>query len=103
MTLMEMTMIPLDKGESFSKFVAGTLEIIDNSGLDYVLTPMGTIVEGEWSDLLALVDNCFNNLKKDANRISLTVKFDYRKGKTNRLKTKVESVQQKLGRTLRTV
>ena len=55
MTLMEFTLIPLDKGSSFSKYVARVLAIVDKSGLDYCLTPMGTIVEGEWSDLLALL------------------------------------------------
>ena len=102
MTLMELTMIPLDKGESFSKYVAQSLDIIDSSGLDYLLTPMGTIVEGEWSALLALLDRCFKNFEQQSNRVSVSVKFDYREGKVGRLKTKIESVEQKLGRTLKT-
>ena len=60
MTLMEFTMIPLDKGASFSKYVARTLDIVDQSGLDYQLTPMGTVVEGEFSDLLVLLEKRCN-------------------------------------------
>ena len=41
------SLYPLDKGESLSKYVARSLDIIDNSGLDYQLTSMGTMVEGE--------------------------------------------------------
>ncbi len=98
---MELTMIPLDKGASFSKYVAKTLEIIDTSGLDYLLTPMGTVVEGHWSDLIALLDKCFGNLERESDRISLSVKFDHRKGYSGRLKGKVKSVENKLGRSLK--
>lgn len=101
MTLMELTMIPLDKGESFSKYVAQSLDIIDRSGLNYVLTPMGTVVEGEWSDLLGLLDKCFKNFESQSDRVSVSVKFDYRKGKSGRIKGKIESVENKLGRTLK--
>ena len=102
-TLMELTMIPLDKGSSFSKHVAGTLDIIDSSGLDYVLTPMGTIIEGEWSELLSLLDKCFLNLDKESDRISISTKFDHRKGRDNRLRGKTKSVEDKLGRSLKTI
>ncbi len=102
MTLMELTMIPLDKGESFSKYVAQSLDIIDSSGLDYILTPMGTVIEGEWDDLLGVLDRCFQNFEKQSDRISVNVKFDYRKGKTGRIKGKTMSVEQKLGRSLKT-
>ena len=102
-TLMELTMIPLDKGSSFSKYVASTLDIIDTSGLDYVLTPMGTIVEGSWQELLNLLDSCFKNLEKDSGRISISTKFDHRKGRENRLVGKTRSVEEKLGRSLKTI
>ena len=102
MTLMEFSMIPLDKGASFSEYVARILTIVDQSGLEYQLHPMGTVVEGEWEDLLALLSRCFQELKKDSQRISLTVKFDYRKGPGGRIKSKVKSVQEKAGRPIKT-
>lgn len=102
MTLMEFSMIPLDKGTSFSAYVARILTIIDQSGLDYRLNPMGTVVEGEWEELLTLLTRCFRDLEKDSNRISLQVKFDYRKGSEPRMDKKVQSVQAKTGRLLKT-
>ena len=102
MTLMEFSIVPLDKGSSFSAYVARVLTVVAESGLDYQLTPMGTIVEGEWDDLGSLLSRCFRALEKDSDRISLQVKFDYRKGPGGRISSKVRSVEQKAGRALKT-
>ncbi len=102
MTLMEFTMIPLDKGVSFSAYVARILDIVDESGLDYHLTAMGTLVEGEWEELLGLMTRCLSELQKDSDRISVSAKFDYRKDKSGRLSGKVKSVEQKARRSLKT-
>jgi uncharacterized protein (TIGR00106 family) len=102
MTLMEFSMIPLDQGSSFSAPVARVLTLVAESGIDYQLTPMGTIVEGDWDDLLALLNRCFRALEKDSDRISLNVKFDYRKGPAGRIRSKVRSVEQRAGRPLKT-
>ena len=101
MTLMEFSMIPLDKGASFSEYVARILTIVDQSGLDYRLNPMGTVVEGQWEDLLALLTRCFQALEQDSDRISLQVKFDHRKGAEPRIESKVRSVLTKTGRHLK--
>ncbi|RPI79824.1 MAG: MTH1187 family thiamine-binding protein [Desulfobacteraceae bacterium] len=102
MTLMEFSMIPLDKGAHFSVYVARVLKIVDQSGLAYRLNPMGTVVEGEWPQLLDLLTQCMQDLEKDSERISLQVKFDVRKGVTNALETKIKSVQEKAGKVFRT-
>jgi uncharacterized protein (TIGR00106 family) len=97
MALMEFSMIPLDKGASFSPYVARTLRIVEGSGLDYRLNPMGTVVEGEWDDLIALLTACYRELEKDSDRISLSVKFDCRKGVKGALQGKIRSVEGKAG------
>lgn len=102
MTLMEFSIIPLDKGSSFSQYVAKILSIVDNSGLDYRLNPMGTVVEGDFDDLLSLIARCFRALEKESDRISLQVKFDYRKGVADALTSKIKSVEAKAGCSLKT-
>lgn len=102
MTLMEFSLIPLDKGASFSTYVAGTLALVDESGLSYRLNPMGTVVEGEWEDLLHLLTRCFRALEKESDRISLQVKFDHRKGAKGALDKKIKSVEEKAGRIFKT-
>jgi uncharacterized protein (TIGR00106 family) len=102
MVLLEFSMTPLDKGDSVSAFVARSLDIVDRSGLPYQLTPMGTIVEGEWAEVMAVVGACFERMRADCNRISTQVRIDYRAGPGGRLKSKVESVERNLGRKLST-
>jgi len=46
--LLETSLTPLDKGESVGRYVSRSLEIIDKSGIDYRVGPMGTCLEGEW-------------------------------------------------------
>ncbi len=94
--IVEFSIFPMDKGESVSPYVARAFKIIQDSGLPYELNPMGTCVEGEWSEVVSLVGRCFQALQKDCNRINLALKADYRKGPAGRLKSKVASVREKL-------
>ncbi len=101
MVVIEFSMFPLDKGESLSPWVARCLEIVDASGIDYRLNPMGTILEGEWDEVFDVVKQCFEVMRKDCNRISLSIKADYRKGKRGALESKVASVEKALGKVLK--
>jgi uncharacterized protein (TIGR00106 family) len=101
MIVMEMCLFPLDKGDSLSDYVARSLEIIDRSGLDYRCHAMGTDIEGDFDELMAVVRECFHDLAADCNRIECTLKLDYRKDKQGRLESKIKSVEEKLGRPVR--
>jgi len=101
MMLLEFSMSPLGKGESVGKYVSRSLDIIDKSGVDYRLNPMGTVLEGDWDDVFTVVRQCFDRMRKDCNRISCTIKVDYRKGHSGRLSSKVTSVEKHLKRKLR--
>lgn len=100
--LLEFSMTPLDKGASVSPYVARSLEIIDRSGLPYRLNPMGTVVEGTWDELLGVLTACFERMREDCERISVSVKIDYRRGRTGGLESKIAALEKKLGRQLRT-
>lgn len=101
MILLEFSMTPLDKGESVSKYVARSLDIIDKSGLEYRVNSMGTVVEGEWDEVMDVAKQCFDKMKEDCNRITTTMKMDYRKDKSGRMVTKIESIENKLGKKLK--
>lgn len=101
MVLLEFSMSPLGKGESVGKYVARSLDIIDKSGVDYRLNPMGTVLEGEWDDVFRVVRRCYERMKRDCARISCTIKVDYRKGHSGRLSSKVASVERHLKRKIR--
>lgn len=102
MVLLEFSMSPLGKGESVSKYVSRSLDIIDNSGVDYRLNPMGTVLEGEWDEVLGVVKQCYERMKQDCPRISCVMKVDYRKDHKGRLSEKVATVEKQLNRKLKT-
>jgi uncharacterized protein (TIGR00106 family) len=94
--LIDFSIAPMDKGESVSPYVAKAVSIIENSGLDYRLGPMGTSLEGNWEEVMAVVTRCFEELKQECDRIYLTIRVDYRKNAKERIKGKVTSVEKKL-------
>jgi uncharacterized protein (TIGR00106 family) len=103
MVLLEFSMSPLGKGESVGKYVARSIDIIDKSGLDYRLHAMGSVIEGEWDQVMGVMKKCFLRMKKDCPRITVAVKIDYRAGARGRLVSKVASVEKRLRRKLKTI
>jgi uncharacterized protein (TIGR00106 family) len=100
MVLLEFSIYPLDKGESVGEYVARCLDIIDRSGLPYRLNAMGTVLEGDYDEVMDVVRQCFEKLAEDCHRIECVIKLDYRKGGTHRLDGKIASIEKKLGREL---
>ncbi len=98
MVLMEFSVTPLGQGESVGPYVTRCVEIVAASGLDYQLHAMGTIVEGELDQVLDLMKRCFEELQPDCSRITCTAKLDYRRGARGRIRSKVESVEEKMQR-----
>ena len=102
MILLEFSMYPTDHGASVSDFVKGSLEIIDDSGLPYRLGPMGTTLEGEWDEVMAVVTRCYERMHEDCGRIACQIKIDAREGGEGRLDGKVKTLVEKTGRDLST-
>ncbi|MBN2296042.1 MAG: MTH1187 family thiamine-binding protein [Pirellulales bacterium] len=101
MVLLDFSIFPLDKGPSLSTYVARSLEIIDSSGLPYQCHSMGTTLEGEFDEVMDVVRQCFNASKADCDRVDCRINIDYRKGRTGRLQSKIDSIEQKLGHSLK--
>ena len=99
--LVEFSMSPLDKGASVSRYVARSLDIIDTSGVPYRIGPMGTCVEGDIDEVLEVFRGCFHRMSEDCDRITATLKMDFRRGREGRLESKIASVESKLGREVR--
>ncbi|OCL83612.1 MTH1187 family thiamine-binding protein [Arcobacter porcinus] len=93
--IMSLAMFPTNKIGSKSKDVSEVLKVIKNSGLNYELTSMNTIVEAKTlKELLDLIDLCYLKLDEmGCDRVYISVNFDARKEGVNRMKSKIESVQ----------
>lgn len=98
--IVELSLFPLDKGQSVGTFVARAVGIIRKSGLACQLTPMGTCIEGEWTAVMAVVDQCFQALAADSDRVYLTIKADWRRGRVDGMAAKTGSVESALANCL---
>mgnify|MGYP006297094065 CR=1 FL=1 len=94
--LVEFSTFPLGKSEGLSEEVSKSIKIIEESGLDYELTAMGTLLEGDWDQVMETVKKCHMAISENYDRVETSIKIDDRVGKTGRLKGKVQSVENKL-------
>jgi len=98
--LAEFSIVPLGKGASVSAQIARVMQVVMESGISYRANPMGTVIEGDWDQVMGVVRRCHEEVLKDSDRVVTTIKIDDRKGGGQRMERKLESVEQKLGKKL---
>ena len=100
MAVVEFVIVPLGIGTtSVSRYVAAIeQELSEHSeGLNYELTAMSTIIEGDLDQILAVIRRLHEvPYRLDAKRVSTTIRIDDRRDKVGTIKQKVESVREKL-------
>jgi uncharacterized protein (TIGR00106 family) len=101
--LMEFSIFPTDQGESVSAHVSEVIRMIRDTGLEYRLTPMGTVIETEeLGEALAVVERAAEILQqRGCRRVYSAIKLDVRAGKGARLEQKIQSVAEKIGEVSR--
>jgi uncharacterized protein (TIGR00106 family) len=96
----EISFVPIGVGTSLSRYIAVGIKNIEKSGLKYQLTPMGTIVEGEWNEISKLIDYSHNLIfEMGIERIITNRKIDYRLDKKSSMQDKLDSVKKKMVET----
>ena len=101
--LAQFTVTPVGTGEETKELVAKALKIIDKSELNYQLTSMGTIIEGEWEEVIFLIKKCHEEVKQFADRVVVSITIDDRRGMKDRLQKNVLDVEYAVGGDLRTM
>jgi uncharacterized protein (TIGR00106 family) len=99
--LAEFSIVPVGTGSSIGDQLAEVLKIVDTSGIPYKVNPMGTVIEGEWNDIMILIKKCHKAVMKNGERAITRIIIDDRKGKPNRIEEKVKSVERRIGRKLK--
>jgi len=99
--LVEFSIVPIGRGASVGSEIAKVIKIVENSGLPYKLNPMGTVVEGKWDDVMALIKQCHRAVLRNGERVVTTVKIDDRKGRSNMIESKIISLEKRLKKPLR--
>ena len=96
----EFSIVPIGQaGTSVSRYVAVAVNALKNvEGLDFELTPMGTILAAENLDVIfEAVHQAHEALvAAGAKRISSTLRIDDRRDKPRKMNDKVKAVQEQL-------
>ena len=100
--LAHVSITPVGTGEETKELIAKTMKIIDKSELDYQVTSMGTIIEGEWDEVIFLIKKCHDEIKSFADRVVTNIVIDDRKDVKNRLKNNVLEIEYAVGGALKT-
>ena len=99
---MEISIVPLGtESTSISSYVADSIKEVEQSSADLriELTGMGTIIEGELDELLALARKMHEvPFKNGAKRVVTTIKIDDRRDKEASSDQKVHSVKEQLNK-----
>ena len=97
--LLNFAIFPTDKGISVSKYVSKVIDMIKNTGFDYKLTAMGTIIEtNELNEALDIINKAYKELEPVSERIYCSATFDIQKNKSNRILGKIKSIEEKIGK-----
>ncbi len=95
--LIAFSVTPLGVGDGVGDLVADCVSIVRASGLDNETNAMFTLVEGEPSEVFAVVQECMEHVAAHAPRASLVLKGDLRPGHdTGQLLAKRERVEARL-------
>ena len=100
--LAQVTITPVGTGEELKEMTAKAVAVIEKSELDYQLTSMGTIIEGDWDEIMVIVRKCHDEIKTFADRVVTNIILDDRKDLNDRLKNNVLEVEYALGKSLKT-
>lgn len=94
------SVVPIGVGEELRQFIAELVPIIEGSGLDYVMGPMQTTVEGDPERVIELITACHRHMRTLAPRVLTHITIDDREGAVGRIKGKVRDVEAVLGRAV---
>lgn len=97
MIILEFSVVPVGTGETgVSEYVAKACKAIESSGVRYMVTPMGTIIETD------TIEKAFDVVRKTheavfeagAKRVITTIKIDDRRDKSRKMEDKVEKLKE---------
>ncbi len=96
MAIMQVTIIPMGKGTSVSRIIAAAVRVLKEKGVDFKLTPTGTVLEGELGELLGLAKEMHEAVMQACDRAVTFLVIDDRRDKPRRGEDKVKAVLEKL-------
>ena len=99
--LVELTIIPIGGDAHMSDEIAEALKIIEKSGLPFELTPSATCIEGEWAEVMPVIQRCHERVRAGCPHVITNIKIEDDAGAKNKLMSNVASVEEKIGHAVR--
>ena len=98
MALLQLTVIPLGTGTpSVGEYVADIQRALEKENVSFQLNDMGTLIEGEAKDLLALVAKIYElPFQKGARRVVTQMVIDDRRDRHVGIGDKIDAVRKRL-------
>ncbi len=98
MALMRISILPVGTASpSIGDYIADAMRQLDDERSQYILTDMGTVVQGSPKELLALAGRLHEMpFSRGARRVFTSIDIDDRRDKKVGLQDKVDSVKQRL-------
>lgn len=94
--MVELSIVPVGKDEHIGKHVAEAVKVIHQSGLEYRLTPMGTVIVGAWDKVMPVVKQAHDAVRQHSSRVITKIKIDDVAGQERMPEEKVASVEKLL-------
>ena len=95
--MIDLCVVPIGVGVSVSEYIAECERLIEGAGLQAQLHPYGTVIEGDWDAVFAVVERCHERVHEmGAPRVFTTLKVGTRTDREQSMQDKVDSVRAKL-------
>jgi len=93
--MVQLSIMPISEDQHLSEAIAKAVKIIHESGLEYKLTPMGTLIKGEWKEVMNVAKKCHEAVREDFDRVTTQIKIDDLKSGDISFYDKIRAVEEK--------
>lgn len=91
--MIEFSILPIGEESHLSKYIAAAVKVVHESGMEYRLTPMGTLLVGEWEPAMAVIRKCHDAVREMSDRVMTRIKIDDFKDGERLPEDKIKSVE----------
>jgi len=93
--MVQLSIMPISEDPHLSEPIAKAVRIIHESGLEYKLTPMGTLIKGGWKEIMNVAKKCHEAVCEDFDRVMTQIKIDDVKNGDISFDDKIRAVEEK--------
>ena len=100
--LAEFSITPLGRGAHLSQEVAKAIRVVKESGLDYQVTALGTLIEGEREVVMKVIEKAHQAVLGSNERVYTRIVLDeFQEEAPGRIRSKVAKIEKELGAALK--